>query len=296
VAALGTEVRHIFEVRNVSGVLVTGLVQANFVVLLRRQDGASSLVTASETVTITEIASGQYWATYTPEDAAALYILTVSHALHVVTPDRWEDSVAAGVVPPSGPWLSTLTNVKRDLNMTDRNDDDARISALLEAVTRQAEMHCGRKLVSGEVTDYLDGRDYKRLVLSSPLVSAVASVHESADEPPVYDSTTLLVAGEDYWLQGSGASGILIRVGRCWPCGPDAVKVVYTAGFTTVPGDLERSAIEIIAVKLSKGRSQRYHATTEERAEDGSVVGISRDDITPNALLVWERYADRRAA
>jgi len=294
VAALGTEVRHIIEVRNVSGVPVTGLVQANFVVTLRRQDSAS-LVSGSETVTITEIGSGGYWVTYTPADAAALYLLTVTHALHIVTPDRFEDQVAAGVVPASGPWLSTLANVKRDLKI-EKSDDDARISALLESVTRQAERYCGRQLVSAAVTEYLDGQGCRALVLGNPLVTAIASVYESQSQPPVYDATTLLTSGVHYWLQGDGKTGILRRVGRGWSCGTDAVKVIYTAGFTTIPADLERSAVEVIAVKLIKGRTQRYHASTEERAEDGSVIGITRDDITPNALAVWDAYSDRRVA
>lgn len=67
------------------------------------------------------------------------------------------------------------------------------------------------------------------------------------------DGTSLIVAAEDYILAGSGrARRIELLPGRSWPSHavrPDAVELVFTAGFATaeeVPQDIRAAARELV--------------------------------------------------
>lgn len=77
-------VRGDFSVFDSAGAAVTGLVDANFTKVLTR-NGATS----AQTVTVTEIASGLYTATFTA-NATGDWSLSVRHATH--NPEGWEGS------------------------------------------------------------------------------------------------------------------------------------------------------------------------------------------------------------
>lgn len=79
-----TAIRVYFSVFDASDAVVTGLVSGNFTKILHK-DGAVSAVA----VTVAEIATGVYTATFTPNATGAWY-LCVRHATH--NPRGWEEA------------------------------------------------------------------------------------------------------------------------------------------------------------------------------------------------------------
>ena len=183
--------------------------------------------------------------------------------------------------------LTTLAAVKAALGIT-TSADDAIITALIPQVTALIEGECDRIFSSASPTaEFPRAYDSDRVKLARYPITAVTNVWVSTDVPRVYDASTVLVATDVL----PDDNGYLIRIdGGYFPAGANVVKVSYTGGFATIPGDIERAAQEVIAVKLMKGKNKEYHVGSVTLGE-GNIQNIVRDDITPS---VWDVIRRRR--
>lgn len=139
---------------------------------------------------------------------------------------------------------------------------------------------------SGSGTEYYSGTGNRDLVLRHSPVTTVTSVYLDAtgyfgDGTNAFASTTLLTAGTDYVLikdDGSSGSavGVIRRIGGIggvslsdewhwqpreygrgntltasrapyWPTGTGNIKVTYTAGFTTIPDDIQLAIWQMVS-------------------------------------------------
>ena len=172
-------------------------------------------------------------------------------------------------------------------------DDDARITALITAVTAYIDGEIGGNHHAAAITDdvrYYDGRGRLHLVLrGGPWDADPSSVHVSTDIPRVYDAGTLLDTSTAYILDAE--LGSLHRVdGQRWASGPKTIKIVITHG-ESAPADLKQAAIEIIQVKLVKGKEKQYHVTGERQGE--GQINIRAADVPAHAQRVIDRYVER---
>lgn len=135
-------------------------------------------------------------------------------------------------------------------------------------------------------TEFYNGTGTPDLFLRNRPVTAVSSVYldnnaYSGQGTDPFPSTTLLTAGTDYMLdlQSSGMckSGRLIRLSGGWPAlkvatagrlvartdiGRGNIKVTYTAGYTTIPDDLQ-SAVAMLVQVLRKTTKKGLPITSE---------------------------------
>ena len=293
-AQLNQEVRRIITVTDYAGAGVTGLVAGNFTFALKRHDPSDDTYDVSaETVSITEIGSGQYWVHFTPTAAAVLYVLAITPPTdNIVGPGELQIDVGSGFAASGGPYLTTRANVQtaHDQGATWKS---AQIDQLLASVTDFAQSYCNRQFFSATYTEYprVRGALAETLNLDVYPVTSITSIHVSTALPRVYATDELLVDGTDYIVEEG--NGILHRVGgACWPMAVKAIKAVYVAGYATIPADLERAAIETISAKLFKGIGGLYHLTGESRGE-GVLTGIRFDDVPVNTRVVYDMYRDR---
>ena len=279
----------VFSVVNILGAPVTGLVDGDFTKTLKKL-ASGALSASAETVTVAEIGSGDYYARFTPTSTGR-FTLDISHATHTVYQRDREFLILSGFAASGGPYLTTRANVKTALDISGTAQDD-RIDALLAQVTDDIQSYCDRTFALGSgLTEYPEVRGYPlhSVQLDRFPVVSVTSLHFSNEWPRVYDSTTLLTEGTDFVVDED--SGLVRFVCSKYPTGlaARAVKVVYDGGYSTIPADLERAAIELIAVKLAKGANQSYHVTSRA-AGDGSISGIRFDDWTDAMRRVCDRY------
>lgn len=306
---LGSEVSHLFKVLDAGGNAVTGLVDGQFTKDLKRWDsGTGSLVADAATVTVTETDAigdpGRYRAAYTPNTAAGLHVLTVTEpapmtALGLVR--EFQEIVAdmATVFGTAGPFLSTRERFRQMADIraagaaagneyTDAHEDDDRIDQLLDQVTTEARMVLRQNITQQLTTERQDGRAVRQLVIGEQPVIGLVSVHETQDEPRLYDATTLLVEDTDYLLDDAG---VLHRLAGCvWLPGPNTVQVKAVTGWEIVPPDIERAAQEAMLVKLQKAKDRLYHVQREQIGE-GVVEFLMQADWPESAARVMARYA-----
>lgn len=169
---------------------------------------------------------------------------------------------------------TTRAVVKTHLGITD-DSENAQLDQWITQIDALIELNVtGYKLMSDSYTEYYSGHGRRDLVLNQRNVSAVASVKVDptgyfGELGTAFGSTTLLVAGVDYALLKDDASatevsacGILVNLRGGWPsmvntdrgllAGYPArqrgnIKVAYTAGFATVPADLQLAATMLVS-------------------------------------------------
>ncbi len=179
--------------------------------------------------------------------------------------------------------LTTLANLKTTLGFTG-TAKDAQYTLLLAAADQAVKSELGRDIEAASYTDYLSGNGTRYMVLRQTPVTAVTSVYinfssyygHDPDNP--FDIPHLLTDGKDYvldWDDAAGTrslSGRLIRINYVWSemnrsytqgkvtqeVAPAIgnIKVVYTAGYTDVPADLQYAVCLVVSSmlnSLSKG-------------------------------------------
>jgi hypothetical protein len=314
--SLNQEVRRkVKVVVTAGGAPVTGLTSSGFTFTLRRRSG-TSLVTSSESVSVAEISAGNYWVFYTPTVEATLYLLMVAAVAGTSTVEpttdpllksaEFQDDIQPVPAVSTGPFLATLAQFKTyfGMNLSDTGPDGA-LNIILATVTAQIQSFCNRTFFQASLTEYplIIGNPIRTVRLARPPISApLTSLHLSWSRPRVYDTTSVLVEGTDFFVDGdSGVVSIATPRWTSWPMQNsdlsliNALRAIYTGGFASVPDDVAGACIEFAEIKFQKAKGHLGHIVNETRG-DGSISGILMNDMPRNVADALQKYVLPRAA
>jgi len=175
--------------------------------------------------------------------------------------------------------IITLAEAKEYIGVT-VDTWDTIIEAMVDAVAGQFGNHLGRHLEDTAVTEIIDGPRGRRLRLNEPARS-ITTIHSSGSQ----DWTSAnLVAADRYSLAEETVHGI----NWIWTRGFQNIRVVYDAGFATIPEPIkmaariqvgymysqwqrEKGGESILRSKTVQGVREEY---VEEMALRPEVVGI----------------------
>lgn len=189
----------------------------------------------------------------------------------------------------------TLAEALSDLGIGD-TEDDPRVERAIVSASRQIDRHCGQRFWQdgSATTRYFTPHDrhvLRFLVGSGDHNAATATSVTSVEVDSTGDGTFDLTftAGTDFFLAPRGAPAssrpydrlqLLTLAGNHWPVGvPDAVKVVGTFGWSSVPPEV-KEATAIQTQVLFK------------RATEGAAPIVTMDGVT---LQGGSRFLDRNA-
>lgn len=194
--------------------------------------------------------------------------------------------------------ISTVARVKTLLLIPSATTThDALLTQLLAGVESAVASWCKRTFESTTYTQFLDGTGSPKLLLPQYPVSSVTSVRLDTagyygQVTDSFGSSTLLTAGVDYILavddSAGSKAGVLLRIGGMewpygsmpsgtltagryplgWPAVAGCVKVVYVAGYSTMPEDLKLAVDQITARVFREGRFGGSFPLASERLED----------------------------
>ena len=145
---------------------------------------------------------------------------------------------------------------------------DARINTIIPQVTEVVKNYCGSSIIDyygsdkTEYFDILDDRTSRIMLDESPLVS-VSQVQERDDQASSY--VTLITENSDssgkYEYIVDTMTDSIVRtdenVDKAFPKGRKAVKVVYTAGYSSCPEDLKLALFDLVKYYLKDERKER---------------------------------------
>ncbi|QDU53536.1 phage head-tail connector protein [Gimesia panareensis] len=186
---------------------------------------------------------------------------------------------------------TTKTTIKTLLGISDTSLDTV-IELLIPQAEAMVKGYLQREVEQATYTEYYSGTGDQTLVLNQTPVQSVTSVHQDlngfyGDGTDAFPVSSELVQGTDFVLRKDHAtaaeisnSGILYRLGTVWTrpdrtqrgqlarapgTGKGNIKVVYTAGWETVPADIQFATSRLITSMLeSRSRAGRIQSESIE--------------------------------
>jgi len=158
--------------------------------------------------------------------------------------------------------------------------DDALIGQLITAYSAAVTSLLNRQILSGPAEIWRDGRDGQTLTLPEYPVTAVALLEIDGQAIPAQS--------------GIGRPGYrftdmqIILDGYRFSCGHANVHVRFTAGYASVPADIEQAVNELVALRY-KERDRIGHRSKSLAGETVSFVTAALPDSAKAILAPYAR-------
>ena len=184
--------------------------------------------------------------------------------------------------------LATAEDVRQYLNRSIGDDGEMVLDMYLDGVQQLFETECKRAFDSATYTDhYLDAPGTDRIFPAQYPVTAISSIYQ--DSSRGWDATSLIDSA-DYFID-SDERGIILKSGTFIES-PKAIKITYTAGYTTIPNDLKMICI-IETARLFRKDYVNQDLGVKSRNEEGLVTSFLTDTFLPGTKRVLKRYTAR---
>lgn len=145
--------------------------------------------------------------------------------------------------------LTTRAAVKTYLGIT-VTTWDAILDVLVTQASKAIERYCYRVFAAASYTEYYNGNNNQRLCLRQYPVNSITSIHDDTDRE---FAAVDLIATTDYTFDTN--SGIVYFDGVTLTKGLRNIKVVYNAGYSTIPEDLVLACYKLIGGAFNKRKS-----------------------------------------
>lgn len=210
--------------------------------------------------------------TIAPEAEFFLRVVTASAAASLAG----YIELGPGLTAPAAGDLTTLAAVKSYLNQVGAAEDTL-LQALVTSVSKAMQSYMRRTIGAHSVTEVLDGDGTSRLMLSEwPVISVTSAARES-----VFNNFGTVIPTSEIKLDKRGDHGVLIRNGT-WPLGDQNLQIVYQAGLSAVPEDLELAAKKQTVYEFEKSgvRGARLALKSEILNTGGTASFVVTDWVT----------------
>lgn len=176
--------------------------------------------------------------------------------------------------------LFDLDEYKQYANIVS-TDKDERLEALVLSISTLVRSYCARSFTDYYATDkteYYNGGSTNYSTEEFPIVS-VTSVTYSSDYGQSYTTLTLYT---DYVIDKSKDS-IVIFDGDLVDS-PNAYKIIYKAGYSSIPADLKLALFDLMDYYLKK------EATPRKSSGSVSIEYITNSDFPPHIKRILDLY------
>jgi hypothetical protein len=194
--------------------------------------------------------------------------------------------------------LITRDEYKSLKNLSQSVKEDGRIDALIDSVSPLVKTYCGNSIVdyySSNKTETFNISWNTHIVqLTESPVNAIVTVQEREGYSSSY--TTLTTGDNEYYLDIDTDSVIRTTGGweyKNWPRGPGAVKIVYTAGYSTTPKDLQLAVADLITYYLKdeyKERRTMQGASMTNRGTSSMRDNVDFPDHIKRVLDLYKNF------
>jgi len=192
--------------------------------------------------------------------------------------------------------LITLASYKEAEGLSTPKED-LRINALIPSVSQLVKTYCGNSFVdfySSNKTETfnIDWGTYIVQLTESP-VNTIVSVQERQSYSASY--VTLTTGAYEYALDTKTDSILRTNSGsyQNWARGVDAVKIVYTAGYSAVPDDLKLAVIDLITYYLKDEHKERrtiQGASIQNAASSSQKDNVAFPDHIKRVLDLYKNF------
>jgi hypothetical protein len=180
--------------------------------------------------------------------------------------------------------LCTLQEVKVYVSLdTDKavGNIDTLLERLITSKTKAITTYIGyTQILAAEYTEYIDGNGTQYLFPSNIPINTVTSVHDSPDW--VYDSDSLI----DSSYYKIVDKRYIVLNGYAFAISNQNVKIVYNAGYTTIPEDLAQVCIEEVVRTYNDKANIGVSSRTDRH---GGVTKVEKGFMT-QSIEIMDKY------
>jgi hypothetical protein len=152
-----------------------------------------------------------------------------------------------------------------------KTNDENRIGKIKQCING-ASWYCNsytkRQLLSRAHTDYYNGGGISMIMLNNYPCTTLTSVYDDLDR--VYGADTL-IAADDLVVMPNDLLYTVVYDGGTFMNGVKNVKVTYTAGYSTIPYDLEQACLGIVGIYFHH-TDEKMLSVQSRSLGDGSVT------------------------
>lgn len=183
--------------------------------------------------------------------------------------------------------------------------DETKIDALIPAAEQIVERYCKRIAVAGQSsftsqagTEYLDGSGTDELLLPRWPVTVISEVkydrggyYGQPTSGTPFGTDSVLTQGTDYyWPTTDRRRRLLVRAAG-WH-GLGSVKVTYTAGYSTIPGDLQIQVARLVGTLMQLCEERVLEPIRSESFVDTMYALASGHHALAGVFAGLDRYRD----
>lgn len=157
------------------------------------------------------------------------------------------------------------------------------VEMLINSVSDYFEKNYLRRVQRAIYSRYLEGKGSDYLVLPD---FPVTGLELRIDTAHLFGDDTIIPETD---IDLDADSGIVYLLARCFPIGRKTIKVEYTAGFETIPFDLQQAALESVSYNLKRLAGQGALGVKSVTAPSGGAT-VYELSIPFNARQIFESY------
>jgi len=188
--------------------------------------------------------------------------------------------------------LCSLDDVKNYLGIEGIDDaKDELIEELINNVTEFAESYCDRNFYTAEYTEYHNGDGTGVLFPKEYPITSVSGVWDDTDRN--FTIGTNDFASDEYGIMHERWIELYEDYFTKYTRN---VKIIYTAGYSTIPLDLKQAGVELVAWKFNEGRELHLLGIDSVSREGTGATAYYVRDIPAGARMVLDRYRRRAIA
>lgn len=180
--------------------------------------------------------------------------------------------------------LVELDQVKPFVNVSGVGEDTI-LTFWINAASWFCNTHTRRELLSRAQTEYYNGDGTNTLLVNNYPITAITHVYDDLDR--TYGDDTELDS-DDLVYMPDGLAYSIVYDGGAFTRGVKNIKAMYTAGYATVPWELQQACLEIIIYYYKNTEENRFGVTT--RTAGGGSMTIETTQIPKSALEVLDKY------
>lgn len=174
--------------------------------------------------------------------------------------------------------------------------DNELLTRIIERVTSRFERFCDRQFADRAYSYLTDPDNAKLDGLNNPNQRQIIALRQypiisvttvRINEVAYTESTSIYNSG---WFIYSKEAGLLGLRGYEWLQGAQNIELVYTAGYATIPEDLQEACIKQVLWHYKQGKGAHLLGVSGKSLADGSVNLYATNALLPEVKEVLMRY------
>jgi len=182
--------------------------------------------------------------------------------------------------------LTTLAFAKTYLKIpVGETSQDSIVEFCINAASQEIESDTNRKLKAQSITEFQHGRNGNIIVLREWPINSITSL--AIDQSALFTDPATLIDADDYRISDDLNSVVMIN--RTFPNGFNNIKIIYNAGYASVPSDLENACLWLTTYYYMMRQNQDIGRTSKGKGDESVTILQQAPGVVKDAINRYKR-------